>query len=73
MDVGDNNFIYVFIICSLLKEQTMALVRARTIASERPPLKSMPTFVDRCRVVRAAYPYGRNLGFLERTSVISSK
>jgi hypothetical protein len=49
---------------------SMSLVRKRTIPTERPPLsaKLVPTFADRgCRVVSEADPYGRNLGFLDRS------
>jgi hypothetical protein len=48
----------------------MAWVRERTIPTERPPLvaKLVATSADRgCRVVNAADPYGRNLGFLDRS------
>jgi hypothetical protein len=41
-----------------------------TVVSERPPFvgEEVPTFVDRGQsVVRVADPYGRNLGFLDRS------
>jgi hypothetical protein len=47
----------------------MALVRERTVPTERPLLsaKLMPTFAAReCRVVSATDLYGRILGFLDR-------
>jgi hypothetical protein len=47
----------------------MALVRERTIPTERPLLaaKLVSTFADReFRVVRATDPHGRILGFLDR-------
>jgi hypothetical protein len=55
----------------------MVLVRERTIPTERPPLVDevnanfLP--IDGCRVVRAAYPYSRNLGFLDRKFKVISK
>jgi hypothetical protein len=48
----------------------VALVRERTIQTERPPLsaKLLPTFSDRGRhVVSLTDPYGRNLGSLDRS------
>jgi hypothetical protein len=49
---------------------SVALVRERTIPTERPPLvgEVVPTFADRgCHVVGATDPYSRILGFLDRT------
>jgi hypothetical protein len=46
----------------LLKLNSVALVRARTMPTERPPLvgEVVPTFADRgCRVVSATDPHGR--------------
>jgi hypothetical protein len=48
----------------------VALVRERTIPTERPPLvgEISATFADRrCRVVSATDPYGHILGFLDRS------
>jgi hypothetical protein len=36
-------------------------------ATLRLSAKVVPTFADRCRVVSAAGPYGRILGFLDRS------
>jgi hypothetical protein len=55
---------------SVRKINSVALVRKRTIPTERPPLsaKLVPTFTDRgCRVVSATDPHGRILGFLDRS------
>jgi hypothetical protein len=55
---------------------SVALVRKRSIPTERPPLvgKLVPTLTDRgCRVVCATDPYGPNLGFIDRSSLFSSK
>jgi hypothetical protein len=50
-----------------LQTNSVALVRKRTIPTERPPLVT-PTFADRgCRVVSATDPHGRILGFLDRS------
>jgi hypothetical protein len=53
------------------KKNSVALVRERTIPTERPPLVgevSAKPFADRgCRVVSAADPHGRILGFLGRS------
>jgi hypothetical protein len=53
---------------------SVALVRDRTLSTERPPLAGevfIPTFVDRaCLVVSATDPYGRINGFLDRKYVI---
>jgi hypothetical protein len=49
---------------------SMALVRERTIPTERPPHvgEISANFADRgCKVFSAADPYGRNLGFLDRS------
>jgi hypothetical protein len=52
----------------------MALVRERTIPTERPsPVGEVSADKGRCRVVSAADPYGRNLGFLDRTSLFLHK
>jgi CBS-domain-containing membrane protein len=50
-------------------KNSLALVRKRTIPTERPPLVGeMPTFADRgCHVVSVTDPYGRILGFLDRS------
>jgi hypothetical protein len=49
----------------------MASVRKRTIPTERPPLVSEVSgnfFADRrCHVVSVTNPYGRILGFLDRS------
>jgi hypothetical protein len=47
----------------------MLWIRERTIPTEGPPLvREVPTFADRwCRVISATDPYGRNLGFLDRS------
>jgi hypothetical protein len=48
----------------------VALVRVRTTPTELPPLvgEASANFCGYrgCRVVSAAEPYGRNLGFLDR-------
>jgi hypothetical protein len=44
----------------------MALVRKRTIPTERPPLVGEVS-VCGCRVVSATDPHGRILGFLDRS------
>jgi hypothetical protein len=52
---------------------SVALARERTILTNDRHLsaKLVPTVVDRgCRVVSAAEPYGRNLGFLDRGGMI---
>jgi hypothetical protein len=41
---------------------SVALVRERTIQTERPPFVA-----DVCRVVGSADPYGRTLDFLDRS------
>jgi hypothetical protein len=54
----NGNFIYYF---KNLKKNSMALVRERTMPTERPPLvgEVVPTFADRrCRVVSATDPHG---------------
>jgi hypothetical protein len=51
------------------KTNSVALVRERTIPTERPPLvgEVSATFADRgCRVVSATNSYGRILDFLDR-------
>jgi hypothetical protein len=49
----------------------MALVRERTIPTERPPLVDEVSanllWIEGCRAVSAADPYGRILGFLDRS------
>jgi hypothetical protein len=52
-----------------LRTNSMALVRERTIPSNRHLLvKLVPTFADRgCRVVSATDPHGRILGSLDRS------
>jgi hypothetical protein len=49
----------------------VALVRERTILTERPPLVGIVSAdflgIDVCRVLSAADPYGLNLGFLDRS------
>jgi hypothetical protein len=51
---------------------TPALISERTIPTEQQPLVGEVSAnllrIDGCRVVRAADPYGRNLGFLDRSS-----
>jgi hypothetical protein len=54
------------------KLNSMVWVRERTIPTEWPPLsaKWLPTFVDRgCHVVSVTDPYGRILGFLDRSTL----
>jgi hypothetical protein len=51
----------------------MVQVRERTIPTERPPLVSEVTanFADRgCHVVSVTEPYGRILGFLDRSRIL---
>jgi hypothetical protein len=54
-----------------IKENSMASVRERTIPTERPPFVSEVSanfFADRrCHVVSVTNPYGRILGFLDRS------
>jgi hypothetical protein len=53
------------------KNNSMALVCEQTIPTERPPLvrKLVPIFAYRgCRVVKATYPHGRILDFLDQYS-----
>jgi hypothetical protein len=53
----------------------VALVRERTIPTERPPLVSEVSAIlcgwRGCRVVSVADPYGRNLGFIDRSHYVS--
>jgi hypothetical protein len=54
----------------------MVRVRERTIPTERTPLvgEVLSNFVDRgCHVVRVTDPYGRILGFLDRSRYFSIK
>jgi hypothetical protein len=54
----------------LKKKTSVALVRQRTMPTERPPLvgEVVPTFADRgCRVVSATDPPVVSLGFLDRS------
>jgi hypothetical protein len=55
----------------------MVLVRERTIPTERPPLvgEVIANFLaDRgCHVVSVTDPYGRSLGFLDRSLYFSIK
>jgi hypothetical protein len=54
----------------------MALVRGRTISTERPQLvgKLVPTLTDRrCSVVSATDPHDRILGFETEAATFSSK
>jgi hypothetical protein len=47
----------------------VALAREQTIPTEQPPLVgevSANFCGERCRVVSAAHPYGRNLDFLDQ-------
>jgi hypothetical protein len=56
------------------KANSVALVRKRTIPTERPQLvgEVSANFCDRgCRVVSATVPHGRILGFLVRKVVLS--
>jgi hypothetical protein len=49
---------------------------SKTIPTERPPLVGdvSANFVDRgCQMVSVTDPYGRNLGFLDRSRYFSSK
>jgi hypothetical protein len=54
----------------------VALIRERTIPTEQPPLVDEVSAnflrIEGCRVVSTADPYGRNLGFLDRSSYIFS-
>jgi hypothetical protein len=61
--------IYRLLICA----NSVALVREKTIPTERPPLsaKLVPTFADRGASVRLI-PYGRYLGFLYWTKLVHS-
>jgi hypothetical protein len=57
------------------KNQTkiLGLVRVRTMLNERPPAvgEISATFADRlCHVVSVTDPYGRNLGFVDRSRYI---
>jgi hypothetical protein len=69
-------FFFMACVFNLTKKTTskqanfVAWVREQTIPTERPPLvgKDVPTFLDRgFRVVSAMDPYGRILGFLDRS------
>jgi CBS-domain-containing membrane protein len=54
----------------------MVWVRERTILTERPPLvgEVIANFADRgCHVVSVTDPYGRILGFLDRSHYFSIK
>jgi hypothetical protein len=56
------------------KNNSMVCVRQRTIPTERPSLvgEVMPSFADRgCHVVSVTDPYGRILGFLDRSRYFS--
>jgi hypothetical protein len=61
------------------KLNSMVSVRERTTPTERPPLvgEVIPNFLgiaDRvCHVVRVTDPYGRILGFLDRSLYFSIK
>jgi hypothetical protein len=52
-----------------LKLNSVALVRERTISSERPPIVGVvPTFADRgCQMVSVTDPYSRIFSFLDRS------
>jgi hypothetical protein len=55
---------------STTKLNSVALVRKRTIPTERPPLvgEVSANFADRgCRIVSATDPHGRIIGFLDRS------
>jgi hypothetical protein len=70
-----SDFSYQLII-SKLKLTLVAWVRERTIPTERPPLVSevIANFEDRgCHVVSVKNPYGRILGFLDRSRYFSIK
>jgi hypothetical protein len=58
-----------------LKLNSMVWVRERTIPSyRRLSAKWLPTFEDRgCNVVSVTDPYGRILGFLDRSHYFSIK
>jgi hypothetical protein len=62
-------FIYIYIYkCNI--SNSVALVRERTIPTERPPLAGevVSTSADTgCRVVSVTDPYDRILGFLDRS------
>jgi hypothetical protein len=51
---------------------SLALVRERTIPTGRPPLVGEVStnflWIEECRVVNAVDPYGRILGFIDRSS-----
>jgi CBS-domain-containing membrane protein len=51
------------------KINPVAFVRERTVPTERPlSARLVPTFADRgCHVLSATNPYGRILGFLDRS------
>jgi hypothetical protein len=55
----------------------MVLVRERTIPTERPPLvgEVIANFlrIEGCQVVSMTDPYGRILGFLDRSRYFSIK
>jgi hypothetical protein len=53
--------------CRILKKNSVARVRERTIPTERPPLVSEVS-ANFCgqRVVSTTNPYGRNLDFLDQ-------
>jgi CBS-domain-containing membrane protein len=56
------------------KTNSMVRVRERTIPTDRLSAKWLPTFADKgCHVVSVTDPYGRILGFLERSRYFSIK
>jgi hypothetical protein len=64
------------VLTSTDKKNSMARVRERTIPTERPQLvgEVIANFADRgCHVVSVTDPYGRNLGFLDRSRYFSFK
>jgi hypothetical protein len=61
---------------SALKKNSMAWVREQTMPTDQPPHvgEVLPTFADRgCHVVSVTDPYGRILGFRDRSHYFSIK
>jgi hypothetical protein len=59
-----------------VKKNSMVWVRERTVPTERPPLvgEAIANFADReCHVVSVTDPYGRILGYLDRSRYFSIK
>jgi hypothetical protein len=51
----------------IINNNSVDLISERTIPTERPPLVCQLLRIEGCRMVSAADPYGRNLGFLDRS------